>query len=128
MLLKRRFLLGTSGVGACLLASAVGANDLDGARRLAIIQCSQCHTFGKGEPHGQGPNLFGLMGREAGAVPGFRFSVGYQAAMQGRTWNATLLDRWLADTQAVAPGTAMVYWQDDPAARGNLIRFLESLR
>jgi cytochrome c len=111
-----------------MLTSAHSADDLGAPQQLAISQCSQCHTFGKGEPHGQGPNLFGLMGREAAAVPGFRFSVGYQAAMKGKSWNASLLDRWLADTEAVTPGTAMVYWQDDPAVRANLIRFLESLR
>lgn len=48
--------------------------------------------------------------------------------MKGKSWNASLLDRWLADTEAVTPGTAMVYWQDDPAVRANLIRFLGSLR
>jgi cytochrome c len=110
-----------------LLGSALSADDLGGARQLAVTQCSQCHTFGKGEPHGQGPNLFGLIGREA-AVSGFQFSVAYRTAMKGKSWNATLLDHFLADTQAVAPGTAMVYWQDDPAIRANLVRFLESLR
>lgn len=48
--------------------------------------------------------------------------------MKGKSWNASLLDRWLTDTEAVTPGTAMVYWQDDPALRANLIRFLELLR
>jgi cytochrome c len=107
---------------------ALAADDLTAARDLAVSHCSQCHTFGKGEPHGQGPALFGLIGREAGAAPGYVFSEGYKAAMKGKVWDNALLDRWLADTLAVAPGTQMVYWQDDPAKRAALIRYIESLR
>ena len=124
--------LGIAG-GACLTVPAWSADNadpdsLDAAQKLAVSHCSPCHTFGEGEPHGQGLSLFGLIGREAGTIPGFRFSEGYQEAMQGKVWDAELLDRWLADTLAVAPKTTMVYWQDDPATRATLIRFFESLR
>lgn len=47
--------------------------------------------------------------------------------MAGKTWDAELLDRFLTDTQAVAPGTGMVYLQDDPGFRDKLIRFLKTL-
>jgi cytochrome c len=104
------------------------ADELAAAKELTISHCSQCHTFGKGEPHGQGPNLHGLIGREAGAVSGYRFSDGFVAALKGKTWDAALLDRWLGDTMATAPGTVMVYWQDDPAKRAALIRYLETLK
>ena len=112
----------------CLLISlaAYPADDPQAARRLAVNHCSQCHTFDQGEPHGQGPNLFGLIGREAAVISGFRFSKGYQQAMAGKVWDAALLERWLADTLAVAPGTTMVYWQDDPAVRKILVEFFQS--
>jgi cytochrome c len=116
-------------VGACsVLHPALAADDLTAAREMAISHCSQCHTFGKGEPHGQGPNLYGLIGREAGSVFGFHFSNGFLASLKGKTWDAALLDHWLTDTQTVAPGSAMLYSQDDPVKRAKLIRFLESLR
>ena len=114
-------------LGSVASTPALSADDLEAARQLAINQCSQCHTFDKGQPHGQGPNLFGLIGREAGSIAGFRFSAGYKEAMQGKVWDAALLDQWLTDTLTVAPKTTMVYWQDDPATRAALIRFLESL-
>jgi cytochrome c len=38
-----------------------------------------------------------------------------------------LLDRWLTDTQAVAPGNGMTYFQDDAVKRKKSILFLESL-
>ena len=67
----------------CALAMPLrAADDLSAARELTIRQCSQCHTFDKGEKHGQGPNLFGLLGREAAAAPGFVYSDGYQGGAQ----------------------------------------------
>ena len=106
----------------------LAADDLAAARELTMSHCAQCHTFGQGEPHGQGPSLFGLLGREAAAIAGYRFSEGYISAMKGKVWDVALLDRWLADTLAVAPGTQMIYWQDDPAKRAAIVRFIETLQ
>ena len=108
--------------------SAHAADDLTAARELTVRQCSQCHTFDKGEKHGQGPNLFGLIGREAASAPGFVYSDGFKEAMKGKMWDAALLDRWLTDTLAVAPKAQMVYWQDDPNVRATLVHFFESNR
>ena len=103
------------------------ADDLSAARDLTIRQCSQCHTFEKGDKHGQGPNLFGLLGREAGSAPGFVYSDGFKEALKGQVWDTALLDRWLTDTLSVAPRAQMVYFQDDPKVRAKLMRYLESL-
>ena len=117
-------------VAATLLLSVPlhAAVDLNAARELVIRQCSQCHTFEKGEKHGQGPNLFGLLGREAAAVQGFVFSDGIKESLKGKVWDTTLLDQWLTDTLAVAPKAQMVYFQDEPKVRAKLIRYLESLK
>ena len=104
------------------------ADDLSAARELTIRQCSQCHTFEKGDKHGQGPNLFGLLGREAGSAPGFVYSEGFKEALKGQTWDTALLERWLTDTLSVAPRAQMVYFQDDPKVRARLVRYLESLQ
>lgn len=104
------------------------ADDLAAARDLTIKQCSQCHTFEKGEKHGQGPNLFGLIGREAAAAPGFVYSDGLKEALKGKTWSTELLDQWLTDTLAVAPKAQMVYFQDEPKVRAKLILYLQSLK
>jgi cytochrome c len=114
-------------VALCLALPVRAADDLTAARELTVRQCSQCHTFDKGEKHGQGPNLFGLLGREAAAAPGFVYSDGIKEALKGQVWDAALLDRWLTDTLSVAPKAQMVYFQDDPKVRAKLIRFLESL-
>jgi cytochrome c len=121
-----RTLIASLSLGAMTLALA--ADDLAAARQLTVTQCSQCHTFDKGEKHGQGPNLFGLIGREAAAVEGFVFSPGIKESLKGKIWDRDLLDKWLTDTIAVAPKAQMIYFQDDPDIRAMLIQFLASQR
>ena len=114
---------------ALLLATCGAASAAESlGQRLAQTACAQCHSFAKGEGHGVGPNLHGLLGRPAASAPGFAFSKPYVDAMQGKTWDRALLDRWLTDAQAVAPGNGMVYFQDDPKKRAELVKYLQSLK
>jgi cytochrome c len=113
---------------AALLAMGHARADAQLGERLARASCAQCHNFAPGEGHGVGPNLFGLLGRPAAMAPGFEFSKPHAAALKGKTWDAALLERWLTDTQAVAPGSGMVYFQDDPAKRAALIEYLSTLK
>ena len=118
-------------VVAVFVATAMpllAADDLAAAKVYTVRYCSQCHTFEQGEKHGQGPNLFGLIGREAAAAPGFVYSEGIKEALKGKVWDLDLLDAWLTDTIAVAPKAQMVYFQDEPKVRAKLIRYLESLK
>lgn len=96
--------------------------------KLVKAQCIQCHTIGRGEPHGAGPNLYGILGRATAAAEGFQFSDGYVAAMKGRIWDARLLDKWLADSQALAPGNGMTYWQEDARKRKQIVEYLATLK
>lgn len=112
-----------------LFACATGAQaDESLGQRLAQSSCAQCHSFVRGEGHGVGPNLFGVFGRPAAAVSGFAFSKPYVDAMTGKIWDRALLERWLTDAQAVAPGSGMVYFQDDSKRRDELIKYLQSLK
>jgi cytochrome c len=120
-------MLGICALGLLAATSPCVADDLAAARALTVTQCSQCHTFDKGEKHGQGPNLYGLIGRQVAAVPGFVFSEGMKEALKGKTWDTALLNAWLTDTIAVAPKAQMIYFQDDPEVRAMLILFLSSL-
>jgi cytochrome c len=114
------------------LASSAGhAQDAQDAvalgKKLTTNNCAVCHTFGKGEPNGQGPNLFGIVGRPLASEPGFKYSAGMKAAAPGRVWDDKLLDAWLTDTQTVAPGNAMTYFEDDEARRRKIIAYLRTL-
>lgn len=108
--------------------SASAQDKLAEARTLTMNHCAVCHTFDKGGPPGQGPNLHGIVGSKAGAAEGFAYSEGFKKALAGKTWDRKLLDRWLADTQAVAPGNGMTYFQDDAAKRRKILTYLESLK
>jgi len=88
---------------------------------------SVCHTFGKDEPSGQGPNLFGIFGRPLASEPSFKYSAGMKAAAPGKVWDDKLLDAWLTDTQTVAPGNAMTYFEGDEARRQKIIAYLRTL-
>jgi cytochrome c len=122
-------------LGAIALASAAGvpcstfaADEAAIGKNLATNHCASCHTFGKGEPAGQGPNLFGIIGRKAGTAQGYAYSEGFKKALADKSWDHKTLDRWLTDTQSVAPGSGMVYFQDDAGKRLKIIRYLESLK
>jgi cytochrome c len=116
-----------------LLAAGIGqmgiaqADELELAQKLATNHCAVCHTFDKGGPPGQGPNLFGLLGRKAASETNFTYSDGYKKAMAGKVWDEQMLDAWLTDTQAVASGSAMVYAQDDAGKRQKIITYIKSL-
>ena len=113
---------------AIATGSAIAEDDLAAAKKLALNHCGVCHTFEAGEPARQGPNLHGVVGRVAGSAEGFVYSDGFRKGVGGKTWDPALLDRWLTDPQSVAPGTVMLYGQNDPEKRALLIRFLESLQ
>ena len=86
-------------------------------------RCSGCHVMGG---IGQGPNLAGVVGRKAGATPGF----GYTAALKGSglTWTPANLERWLAGPQKLVPGTAMTAVVPDAVERRELIAYLATLK
>jgi cytochrome c len=64
--------------------------------------CALCHAF---EKNGAGPKHAGVVGRIAGTVPDYRYSPALQKS--GIVWTDATLDRWLADPQALVPGTKM---------------------
>jgi cytochrome c len=89
-------------------------------------QCSVCHSTAEGK-NLVGPSLFGVVGRPAGQAPGFHYSPANSES--GLTWDATTLDRYLTNPQAVVPKTIMPYaGLKDDEKRANLIAYLSTLR
>ncbi len=70
--------------------------------------CANCHAVVAGAPVGPGPNLGGVAGRKVGGDPGFDYSPVLQAAGEaGQRWDAAMLERFLADPEAMYPGLWM---------------------
>lgn len=112
---------------ALLAAASVTAAPAGDAARGAVIyeRCQACHALDRNRT---GPKHCGLLGRAAGAAPGFR---GYSAALKGSgiVWEAESLDRFLADPLGTVPGTRMGYaGVKDPQERADLIAFLAAAK
>jgi cytochrome c len=112
-------------VAAAISSGSAHAVDLAAAEKQFLTSCGVCHTAGAGQPHRQGPNLFGIFGRSAGSLADFEYSEALRAG--GWTWTQATLDPWLENAQAAHPGTTMNYRQRDPEKRALIIEFLKSL-
>ncbi|WP_232492174.1 c-type cytochrome [Novosphingobium kaempferiae] len=95
-----------------------------GARKFR--QCAACHRITEGAPDMGGPNLHGVYGQSMGRTSG-RF--GYTAALRnaGGRWDASTLDKWLANPAKLVPGTTMQFaGVPDPLDRADIIVYLRS--
>ncbi|WP_347303198.1 c-type cytochrome [Croceibacterium sp. TMG7-5b_MA50] len=98
------------------------------AGRRQFGRCAACHTIAAGGPNLAGPNLSGIYGKRF-ATGNQRF--GYTAALRasgqaGRRWDAAALDAWLANPQAIVPGTSMRFAGiPDPLDRADIIALLQ---
>jgi cytochrome c len=109
---------------ALLIAVASSAAAQDGA---ALFEpCRACHALDPAAKPMAGPNLAGLLGRKIAGDPQFDYSpVLRQAREEGRTWNAESLEVFIADPEAVFPGTWMSRLPIPNAAdRQALVRFI----
>lgn len=115
---RRPWLAGTL---ALCLATPAGATP-DAVRGEALYaRCQACHALAYDRV---GPRHCGLLGRQAGSVPGF----GYSPAMKASkiVWNAATLDRFLAGPLKLVPGSTMTYdGIADPNERADLIAYLK---
>ncbi len=108
-----------------LAAGLASAQETGNAHRGGELYraCVACHSL-QPDNHLTGPSLAGALGREAGKAAGFdRYSAGLKASEF--VWDADTLNAWLADPQAMIPGTTMTFpGIEDDQARADLVAFL----
>jgi cytochrome c len=87
-------------------------------------KCERCHTLEPGGAQTEGPNLHGVFGRKAAAVPGWQFSDALKAS--GIVWTAESMDPYLAKPkEAVPDGTMNFIGLKKPEERAAVIGYLE---
>ncbi len=70
--------------------------------------CFSCHALEPGRNTPAGPTLHGLAGRPIAGSRGFDYSPALRRfAARERRWTRALLDCFLADPEALVPGTEM---------------------
>jgi cytochrome c len=91
--------------------------------------CLSCHTFEKGQPAKQGPNLYGVVGGPAAHMEGFKYSAAMLDRHQkGINWTFEELDKFLSDPRGDVPGTLMTFaGLKRPDQRANVIDYLHTL-
>ena len=97
---KNRITFAVLCLSAHFAINAASAADAAFGQRL-FDRCLPCHTVEQGAPHSLGPNLFGVVGRAAGAAEGYVYSPAMANA--GITWTPENLARFLKDLNGSSP-------------------------
>ena len=88
--------------------------------------CLACHSFEKGGPNKQGPNLWGVVGRPRATEAGFNYSAAMKA--KGGNWTFEELDKFLTNPRGYIPGTAMGFaGMTRDKQRADVINYLHTL-
>ena len=91
------------------IAQAQSAGDAEAGRRV-FNQCRACHTIESGGRSGVGPNLFGIVGRRAASIEGFRYSANMrELGAGGHTWTVDHLRAYITNPKAVVPQGIMSF-------------------
>jgi len=80
------------------------AQNSEHGKELFERRCSGCHALDKEK---EGPRLRGVYGRTSGTVESFQYSNALKNAHI--TWDATSLDKWLADPEKLVPDSDMAF-------------------
>jgi len=116
---------------AALLLSSLTLADVSAAMAAAGEQvfqqnCTACHSSDPSK-NTFGPSLVGVVGRKAGSVPRFAYSDAMSTA--DLTWTEDNLRKWIADNEALVPGTRMRHVSiTDKAEQDYLISYLNTLK
>ena len=113
-------------VGMALVFALNGglAEAADAAKGKKVFnKCKICHSLKKGKKK-IGPSLYGVIGRKAGTVKGFRYSKAMKKS--GVVWDDKSLDAYLTKPKKFIPGNKMVFAGiKKKKDRENLIAYLK---
>ncbi len=106
-------------------SGALAAGDIAKGKRLAK-KCTVCHTLNKGGKNKLGPNLFGIMGKPAASVKGYKYSKAM--ASSGIIWDEVNFTEFLTRPKKFLKGTKMSYFGLKKASqRADLLAYFKTL-
>jgi len=113
---------------ACLTGAAQAAGDPAKGKAAFVRQCAICHTAEKGGDNRFGPNLFGIVGKTAGAAPGFAYTNSFKNRAKWE-WSEDAIGSWMMFPSTMVPGTAMGVFQGIAENdRDDLVAYLATLK
>nr|WP_294529383.1 c-type cytochrome [uncultured Rhodopila sp.] len=124
--MKHLLLAAIVSTGAWAWAGSASAQDAAAGAIVFKTQCAGCHSPLEGK-NVVGPSLFGIVGRQAGQVPGFKYSAANKES--GKTWDEATLNAYITNPQAVVPKTIMPYaGLKNDTQRADLIAYLATIK
>ncbi len=111
-------------VALALAAGAAQAADVKKGKKV-FNKCKACHTVKKGGAKKIGPNLYGVVGRKAAMIEGFKYSSAMKES--GLTWDEATLDKFLKKPKKMVKKTKMSFaGLRKDKQRANVIAYLKS--
>jgi len=111
--------------------SAFAAGDAAKGKAAFAAKCAICHQAGLGAKPWVGPELNGIVGRNAAIVANYTmYSDGLKKLREsGFVWTEENMDKWIADPKAILPNSPMALaFQGIPDAneRADIIAYLKT--
>ena len=106
---------------------AAAAGDAEAGGKIFSKTCGGCHSIGENARSGFGPHLNGVIGRQAGSLPGYQFSEAMKNS--GVVWTPETLAAYIEAPKKVVKGTRMIFWGiSDPEKIANLLAYIETFK
>jgi cytochrome c len=103
-------------------AAAISQTPESSGKDLFARRCGGCHSLDRPM---EGPPLRNVYGRAAGSWRDFQYSDALKNSKM--TWNEDLLDKWLTNTESLAPNNDMSFRVTSRQERRDIIAYLKSL-
>ena len=88
------------------IAQLIAMGDLTHGQKV-FKKCSACHMIASDGKNMIGPNLWGVLGRQAGSIGDYKYSKAMIA--YGKTWDFEEMNSYLIKPQAYIKGTKMAF-------------------